>query len=245
MSFHHVALRVGADRVTDLHAFYDRTLGLPARSGGLGLPTRSGNDAFTVPIGESELEFRAGPGEPFYHFALLVPGNRFDAALAWARERVELLPHRDSPAVVFDFPAWNAHAAYFHDPAGNIVELIAHRDREVSGHRDRDARGHRGGFDPSELLGLSELGLVGVPTAMAPPLTQRLGLEVWDGRVADRDALAFVGVPARTLILVPVGRGWLPTGRPAERHPIEVVLSGEERCEVELEDGLYRVSRRP
>ena len=122
---------------------------------------------------------------------------------------------------MFDFPGWNAQACYFHDPAGNIVELIAHQDRE--------ATGASGPFDASELLGLSELGLVGQPTAMAPPLTEGLGLRVWDGRVADHDALAFVGEPARTLILVPTARGWLPTGRPAERHPIQVAISGDQR----------------
>ena len=73
------------------------------------------------------LELRAAAGAPFYHFALLVPGDRFDAALAWARERVELLPDRETGEVVFDFTNWDARAVYFHDPAGNIVELIAHR----------------------------------------------------------------------------------------------------------------------
>jgi catechol 2,3-dioxygenase-like lactoylglutathione lyase family enzyme len=250
MRFLHVRLRAGADRMTDMRAFYERTLELPVRAATEDLD-------FTTAIGETELAFAAAPGEPFHHFALLVPGDRFGAALAWASERVTLLPHSTSSEVVFDFPAWNAQACYFHDPAGNIVELIAHRDRE--------ATGASGGFAGTELLGLSELGLVGQPTAMAPALEQRLDLTVWDGQVADRNALAFVGEPARTLILVPTGRGWLPTGRPAQRHPLEAVLSaersgddvlsaerpeegalsGERPAAVELEDGLYRLSRRP
>ena len=213
--------------MTDQHTLYDTTLEIPTRTTG---------DDLTVTVGETELTFTPTPGEPFYHFALIVPGDRFDAALAWIRARVALLPHRASPDVVFDFPDWDARACYFHDPAGNIVELIAHHDREC--------RGARGAFDASELVGLSELGLVGTPTAMAPPLTEWLGLRVWDGRVADHDALAFVGEPARTLILVPTARGWLPTGRRAERHPVRVAISGDNEAEVELEDGLYRVSSR-
>ena len=55
---------------------------------------------------------------PYYHFALLVPGDRFDAALAWARDRVELLPDRETGEVVFDFANWDAMAIYFHDPGG-------------------------------------------------------------------------------------------------------------------------------
>ena len=63
--------------------------------------------------------------DPFHHFALLVPGDRFDAARAWLGERVEPLA-RDDGETVFPFDFWDARAAYFHDPAGNIVELIAH-----------------------------------------------------------------------------------------------------------------------
>ena len=42
------------------------------------------------------------------------------------------------------------------------------------------------------------------------------------------ERLAFVGEKARTLILCRAGRPWLPTGRPAEAHPVEVVLVGAE-----------------
>src|SRR5262245_59858987 len=91
--------------------FYGESLELPVE-----------DDA--IRIGETKLRFAPAEGEPFYHFALLVPGDRFDAALERARERVELLGD------VFDFDFWDARAFYFHDPAGNIVELIAHHGLE-------------------------------------------------------------------------------------------------------------------
>ena len=53
-----------------------------------------------------------------------------------------------------------------------------------------------------------------------------------------------IGERGRTLILAPPGRGWMPTGRPAERHPVEAELSGTVDGEVELEGGLYRVGCR-
>jgi hypothetical protein len=171
-------------------------------------------------------------GEPFYHLAFLVPGNRFEAALAWASARGELLPDRETGEVVFDFSNWDALACYFHDAAGNIVELIAHRGFEESS--------ARGEFGWSELVGVSELGLVGDPAEMAEEFSQ-LGLEVWDGIVDEPGRLAFVGEKARTLILAPPGRGWLPTGRPAERHAVDAVVSGAPAGDVVLEDGLYRV----
>jgi hypothetical protein len=191
----------------DLRAFYGDGLGLPL-------------DGEVIVVGETRLGFRVPDGGAVYHFALLVPGDRFDAAFVWARERVELLGD------VYDFEAWDARAVYFHDPAGNIVELIAHRGLEENG--------RNGGFAADELVGLSELGIVGDP----PQLLHRLeavGLELWDGSVEAENRLAFVGEQGRTLILAPPGRGWLPTGRPAEPYPVELVL--------ELADGAPRSLR--
>jgi hypothetical protein len=181
---------------TDLRDFYGRTLGLPL-------------DGDAIIVGETRLGFRVEDGGAFYHFALLVPGNRFDAALAWARKRVELLGD------VFDFEAWDARALYFHDPTGSIVELIAHHGLEDNG--------RSGDFSADELVGFSELGLVGDKATLLRQL-QGAGLELWDGTVDKPDRLAFVGEQGRTFILAPAGRGWLPTGRPAEPHPVEYVL---------------------
>jgi hypothetical protein len=157
--------------------------------------------------GETTLRFHAAAGEPFYHFALLVPGDRFDSAHAWADERFELL------GGVFDFDNWDARAVYFVDPAANIVELIAHHSLEENG--------REGGFDAEEIVGFSELGLVG---SRAERLHE-LDLPLWSGTIDDPERLAFVGEKGRTLILAEEGRGWLPTGRPAEIHPVEFELA--------------------
>jgi len=169
--------------------------------------------------GETELEFAAGEGEPFYHFAFLVPPARFAALL---EATPEPLPDRETGDVVFDFEAWDAKAFYFHDPAGNIVEVIAHEGIEDEG--------------------LSELGLVGDPPTLAQPLAD-LRLELWDGTLDLPGRLAFLGERGRTLILAPEGRGWMPTGRPAEPHPVEAVLSGPPSGRAELADGLYVIER--
>ena len=180
-------------------------------------------------IGETTLEWRVGDGEPFYHFAFLVPGDRFGAALAWAEDRLELLPDRDTGEPLFDFTNWDARAVYFHDPAGSIVELIAHR-----GIGDNGASG---AFAPAELTGFSEIGVVCDPPAAAEALERELGLELWDGTVDGENRLAFVGEKARTLILCRAGRPWLPTGRPAEAHPVEVMLAGVASGTVHIGDG--------
>ena len=195
----------------DLRDFYGGTLGLPL-------------DGDAILAGETRLRFDVEDGDAFYHFAFLVPGDRFDDALAWARERVELLGD------VFDFEAWDARAVYFHDPAGSIVELIAHHGLEEDG--------RTGGFAAEELVGFSELGLVGDPPLLLGQL-EGTGLELWDGTIDEPGRLAFVGERGRTFILAPPGRGWLPTGRPAQPHPVE--------AGVELDGAGYRSvsTRRP
>ena len=78
---------------------------------------------------------------------------------------------------------------------------------------------------------------------MAAELRQ-VGLELWDGTLEEEGSLAFVGERGRTFILAPAGRGWMPTGRPAERHPVEAEILGAADGEVELEGGLYRIACR-
>jgi hypothetical protein len=165
--------------------------------------------------GETEVEFVPGEGEPFYHFAFLAPPRRFDELLAATPEP---LADRETGNVVFDFQSWDAKAFYFHDPAGNIVEIVTHET-----------------IDSQDM---SELGLVGDKHAMAAELAT-LGLDLWDGTLEDDRYLAFVGERGRTLILASPGRGWMPTGRPGEPHPAEVTLSTARSGRVELADGLY------
>jgi catechol 2,3-dioxygenase-like lactoylglutathione lyase family enzyme len=222
-----VGLQAPVALLPELAAFYGERLGLQV--------ARSNGSCVAIGVGETTLELRAAAGRPFYHVALLVPADRFDAALAWCRERVELLPEREHGEVVFDFTNWDAQALYFHDPAGSIVELIAHRGIGEAG--------TEGPFAARELLGVSEVGVVCDPPALAASLRRELALEVWDGTVEEELRLAFVGEQARTLILCRAGRPWLPTGRPAEAHPVEVVLAGPPDGAVRAEGGV-RVVRR-
>ena len=194
-----------------LTGFYDDVFGLPLEG-----------DAILV--GESRLRFTHREGSPFYHFAFLVPGDRFDAALAWAEQRVELLTDEDETRI-FVGDEWSSSAAYFHDPAGNIAELIAHHALEENG--------RTGDFAADELVGLSELGLVGDRPALLGRL-ESIGLGLFRGTVDEPGRLAFVGERGRTFILAPPGRGWVPTGRPAEPHPVEAVLETPQPALFEL-----------
>jgi hypothetical protein len=194
------------------------------------------DDLLVVQVGSAVARFNGAPTSeaPFYHFALLVPGDRFEAAYSWLKARARLLPHPNTGDTIFDFDSWDALACYCLDPADNIIELIAHRGISETS--------TEGPFSAGEVVDFSEVGLV-VPNKKqsVAVLEEVLGLRVWDGKVADPDRLVFVGERARTLILSPPRRGWLPTGRPAEDHPVELTLRGERRASVTLPGTHHRV----
>ncbi|HVX44465.1 MAG TPA: hypothetical protein VHC49_11295 [Mycobacteriales bacterium] len=221
-----VSLRAPGGAMAAMEAFYTGVLGL-ARVGN-GSPL-----AFT--IGSGRLEFIPNDERAFYHFALLVPGNRFDAAHEWIGGRTTVLPGPDGE--VFDFTFWDAQACYFHDPAGSIVELIAHRGVGEAP--------ETGPFSPAELIGISEIGLVVAdPARAADALRGELGLELWSGEVEGATSLGFVGRKAHTLILSRPGRGWLPTGRPAQIHAAEVTVTGTRSGDLRLDPHRVRVQQR-
>jgi catechol-2,3-dioxygenase len=159
--------------------------------------------------GSTRLRFERGPAV-CSHFAVNVPPQRFEEAVAWARERAELV-QGDVP-----FPDWRARAAYFFDPGGNLVELIA-RERAPG----------------KELfLEISEIGLpVSDVGAAVEWLEAQLGLPHFSGNRRDFSA---VGDDRGLFILVPVGRHWLFTEKPAPDAPLRVTIESERSGELVL-----------
>jgi hypothetical protein len=227
MRFLEVKLDAAETQTGVLRRFYGKDLGFrDVRGEG----TRS---AFKV--GTTIIEFRpTGRGEPFYHFAFRVPRNRFAAACEWLARRTQLLRDPESGETTFRFDNWNADACYALDPGGNIVELIAHHELP-----EESPEGTM--FGARELLGVCELGLVGDRRKMASALVT-LGIPLWDGTVDEPGRLAFMGDREGVLILAPEGRGWMPTGRAAEGHAVEALVSGECAAEATLPGTPHRIA---
>lgn len=92
------------------------------------------------------------------------------------------------------------------------------------------------------LVGISEIALVTANSrAAAATLQTQLKLPLWFGSIEDPGGLGLVGRKARTMILASPGRGWLPTGRPAEAHPVEVSLTGPVEGQVDIAGTPYRI----
>jgi hypothetical protein len=209
-----VRLQAAEAAVEELERFYGERLGLPPASGG------------GFQIGTTALVFTPTAGDPFYHFALRVPRNRFEAARDWIAGHAEILEETE-------FENWSAEACYVEDPAGNIVELIVHHELPESTSGDQP-------FTGQELLGMCELGLVGPDTGAMAAALEEVGIELWDGTL-EPGRLAFMGGRDGVLILCPTRRGWMPTGRAAEPHAVEAVVAGAREAEVELPETPHRI----
>jgi hypothetical protein len=228
MHFLHVKLDVAEARAGAVRRFYAEEMGF---AGIRGEGTRP-----VFEVGTTVLEFRpVGRGRPFYHFALRVPRNRFPAAREWLAEHSELLRDEESGETTFRFDNWNADACYALDPCGSIVELIAHHELPEEGSEGT-------AFSADEILGVCELGLVGADTRKMASALVTLGIPLWDGTVDEPGRLAFMGDREGVLILSPEGRGWMPTGRAAEPHPVEALVSGERAADATLPGTAHRIT---
>ena len=171
----------------------------------LELPVKLENNVLHIQIGSSELIFLEKPeSKARYHFAFNIPEQQPKAAKQWLETRVKIV--LDDLDYIADVSDWNAHAMYFYDPAGNILELIARHDLN---HKIIEP------FDSSGLLNISEIGL-------AVPKTSEFA--TWFGTQFDiltyqKNTNDFMplGDENGLIIAVSIGREWYPnTGILAE-----------------------------
>jgi len=220
-------LELGAVDLAPLARFYGDTLGLL-------VAYETEEDSLIVTAGASQLVFRQiGGFIGRYHFAFNIPENRLAAAQEFLRAHSIPLVAEESGEVVFSFTSWNAHAVYFFDPAGNIVEFIARHDLPNA------INGTDAPFTAAEILCVSEIGL---PTTDVPELTERLtqtlGIAPYKGSSADFTAM---GDEHGLFIVVKTGRIWFTTrDMPAEELPIQVTAQCPHGTFV-IEDMPYRI----
>ncbi|WP_433751510.1 VOC family protein [Paenibacillus amylolyticus] len=193
-------------RLADLEHFYSHTLGMDV--------SHATEQTFHLQVGSTRMIFKQceTPRAPFYHVAWMIPTNRFKEAKQWAASRVVLSREGDRDETYST--NWNSHSLYFEDPAGNIIELIAH-------HRIQNESDHD--FSTQDILQVCEVGLVTEDVLSTVNELQRIGLTRW-GEVSD--TFAPIGDVHGLFIVVKKDRKWFFSTQKAEIYPLEVSICG-------------------
>lgn len=193
-------------------AFYSATLGLP--------PVAEAPDSFTVQAGTTLLRFQQTEQDVLYHIAFTIPQQRFYEAKRWVQNRVPLLRKNGKDELFF--AGLNARSFYFCDPAGNILEYIVHHGLA------HEAEG------AAFVLHVSEIGLpVEDVPAFADLLQQQFAIKPYGGGISEY--FAFLGDIFGQLVVVKVGRPWLPTDTiPAAIAPVRLTIRGQRERQIQL-----------
>lgn len=189
--------------------FYTQHLGFSICGEGL--------NAFQIEVGTSILEFTHENvvGEPYYHFAFNIPANQFREAKEWLKEKTTLLLEDGENEADFSF--WPAHACYFEDPAGNIVELIARYN--VSPNSESP-------FSVNNILNISEIGLIVQDVPKVGEKLKKVHIFERDNDSITNDSLNFMqennnGV---FILLTSIGRRWLFSEKKSKVFPMTIAL---------------------
>ena len=211
--------------LADQKAFYRTTLGLPQLSETV--------DSFTVQVGTTRLRFEEGQQDVLYHVAFTIPRTTFIQAKSWLRERVSLLLTSNGEDEIF-FDTSNARSFYFCDAASNILECIVYYDL---GHKREAA------FGPVDVLHVSEIGLpVGDVLQLSATLKEQLGIEPYPDPCAISEEFASMGDISGQLVVVKIGRPWLPTETVrASLAPVQLTIIGQRQQQIQLSPYPYTI----
>jgi hypothetical protein len=200
-------------KLEELHHFYGVRLGMRVSE------INPVEEAFTVKAGSTKMIFKQWNSatetekkgiEPFYHFAWMIPRNQFQQAKQWAASRVTLSTDGERDQTYST--NWDSHSLYFEDPAGNIVELIAH-------HKENNEQ--EGAFSVENILKVCEIGLVSEDVPATVHELEKVGLLRWG---EGSDTFSPVGDRNGLFIVVRKERVWFFSNQKAQIFPLEATI---------------------
>ena len=198
-------IQIQTNNIEQTTAFYQDILELPI--------IEKDSDSVSVQAGNSVLEFVENPlFKSIYHFAFNIPENKLEEAIEWCKNKVGLILIKDQN-VITNFENWNAHAVYFYDNNGNLLEFIARHDLN-------NAQSEK--FSSKSILNISEIGIVNEnPLELGKELIAKHNLEFFS-KNDNSELFAAVGDDEGLLIMVQPNRNWYPTQTPSESNKTEV-----------------------
>ena len=188
------------------------------------------DEQFTVIFGDSTITFKQTDQPAFYHFAINIPGNQFSMMKYWLEDRVKL--NRDETRDEVYFPSLDADSMYFEDPAGNIVELIGRRKRDLFGELTK-----------ASFLNVSEVGVTALMVTEVGEQLQDFGIPLRRGTEVKSESANFLGSGDAFIVLVPPNRKWYFSKKISEIHPLEIDLIDGGHIDLDAE-GKITLSRK-
>lgn len=200
-------IQIQTPNIQQTTAFYQDILELPI--------IEKTVDSVSIQAGNSILKFVEQPSfKSIYHFAFNIPENKLDEAIKWCRNKTDLIVIEDEN-VITNFENWNAHAIYFYDNNGNLLEFIARHDLHNSETET---------FSSKCILNISEIGIVNEnPLELGNELISKYDLNFFS-KNTNSEAFAAIGDDEGLLIIVRPNRNWYPTQTPSESNKTEVRL---------------------
>src|SRR5690625_3608360 len=186
-------------------------------------------EAFSIDIGTSKLTFKQSDKPCFYHYAINIPGNQFSMLKHRIKERIPLNRERGIDEVYFS--SFDADSMYFEDPAGNIIELIGRRKRDLFGNPT---------FAES-FFNISEVGIVSSHLDDLSEEFQDIGLPL-RGTEISYDSVNFFGREESFIVLVPPERKWYFSEQMSEVFPLEIELTNGYHITIN-EEGLANITK--
>ncbi|KOP39710.1 MULTISPECIES: VOC family protein [unclassified Flavobacterium] len=203
-------IQIQTSNIKETAAFYQDILGLSI--------IENDSEYITIKTGNSILKFIENPQfKSIYHFAFNIPTNKLDDAIQWCKGKVNLITIEDQN--VTHFENWNAHAVYFYDNNGNLLEFIARHDLNNAQTEE---------FSSKSILNISEIGIVNEnPLELGNKLIAEHGLSFFS-KNNNTEVFTAIGDDEGLLILVRPNRNWYPTQTPSESNKTEIVLENNE-----------------
>lgn len=204
-------IQIQTSNIKETAAFYQDILGLSI--------IENDSEYITIKAGNSILKFIENPQfKSIYHFAFNIPTNKLDEAIEWCKNKVDLITIEDQN-VITHFENWNAHAVYFYDNNGNLLEFIARHDLNNAQTEE---------FSSKSILNISEIGIVNEnPLELGNKLIAEHGLSFFS-KNNNSEVFTAIGDDEGLLILVRPNRNWYPTQTPSESNKTEIVLENNE-----------------
>ncbi|MBS3679874.1 VOC family protein [Ornithinibacillus massiliensis] len=215
------SLTLQTRHIKEMRAFYVDMFGFPL--------VREDEYSFRIRVGTSQLEFTSESvkGNPYYHFAFNILANKFVEAKSWVKERVELNTREEEDEAFFsNLPA---HALYFYDPAGNIVEFISRHSISKKGEEP---------FSIEEgIVNISEIGLTMEDAISAGKKLMTIGIHERDNAPLSSTSLNFMGDRSKGIFIIlnQPGREWIFSDKLSATYPMEIVTATNSKIVVTSE----------